>query len=194
MRREPGRFRPAARTRIALQIFPERQEAIQYAKRGASGPARAQPLPHLTNPSSLLFLWKPRDKCVGSALVIAILVSAAAQRLRLGSGDACDAQQEIKNQRWRNQPDPAPRRCQRENSVSHPEQPLKKVVGMARVFPQTFAAGLALVLRLLLERVELVVGDGFSDHADEPDSSCEFLKKSEGRSRVEAGEQKRKRE
>ena len=65
---------------------------------------------------------------------------------------------------------------------------------MARIFPKPHAAGLALVFGIFLEGVQLLIGDSFQDHAHEPDSGGKFLEESERRTRVEAGQQKGKRE
>jgi hypothetical protein len=132
----------------------------------------------LPTPETLLgsfLLAKPRNKSARRPLVSPILYSARAQRLRFRSRDPRSTQQEIQHQCRRNQPQPSPRRTQRENCIGHPDHPLKKIIRMARIAPQTSTVGLAAVLRILPESIELVVRRGLTTNADQPNRDTNLL-------------------
>src|SRR5579863_9331580 len=65
---------------------------------------------------------------------------------------------------------------------------------MAGIFPQSGTTCLAGVRGILLEAIQLRVGDRFADHGNEPDSGARFFENAERGANVEARDQKRRRQ
>src|SRR5580698_690777 len=138
------------------------------------------------------FFREPWDEGTRRALVFAIFIAAAAQRLCFRGGNAGDTEQEIQNQRRRKHTDPAEWRTERENGIANPNQPLEKIIRVTRVLPQSSATRFAGVRGILLEIGKLRVGDRFADHGEEPNTGAEFLEEPERSVGVETSEQERR--
>ena len=127
-------------------------------------------------------------------LVAAVRVAARAQRRLLRGRDAGDEEDEVENERRREEGDPAPRRRGRDQRVGDPRQRLEEVVRMARVAPQAGAHDAAPVGRIGAEGRELSVGRRLERERRQPQRSAEPLNRRDRRVLVERREQRRHRE
>src|SRR4029077_18605902 len=88
----------------------------------------------------LLMPWPvlggPGNERAGGDLVAAILISKRFQASRFRSGNSCRFGHRMKNEQRTIKCDPAPRRTEREQEISDPNDPVSEVVRVARILPE----------------------------------------------------------
>src|SRR5258706_6408189 len=116
-------------------------------------------------------LRRQRHELRHAALVVAIELTLAAQRLLLGRGDARDLPDRREDQALTEERDPAAVVDERQavDREAQPHEPLEEVVRVARVAPEADVADLAAVRRVALPARERCVRGGLADDAHQRD-------------------------
>src|SRR6185312_5308553 len=113
---------------------------------------------------------EPGDERAGGLLISPVLFPAASKRLLLRRRNAGNAQQKIKDEGGRDEPEISVRRRQRKQCEGYPDEPFEEIVRVARVAPQSPRAGVAFALRARLERGQLRVRGDFAGQRHHPQS------------------------
>ena len=102
--------------------------------------------------------WRQRHEDGHLVLVAPVVVTAAAERLRLGLGDPGHLEEKHDQEHRHHDRDPAVWGRERDHGPGDPVQPLEEIVGMPRPAPEAVAGRLALVGGIALPDGELGVG------------------------------------
>src|SRR5262249_45489034 len=138
--------------------------------------------------------WEPRNEDARASLVVAILVAARSQRLRLGGWNPCHAEKEIEHRRPTGDRNPAVRRGRRGGRGGDHHQPLEELVRMPRITPEAALARVAPALGIFLEAKQLPIRGGLAREADDPQRGRGELDRRQHRRRIHSREERRQRE
>ena len=102
-------------------------------------------------------------------LILPVLIATRLDRSRLSRWNASHVDQKMPHRQRSNQRHQHPRTSRGHQNVGPPMQPLEKVIGVPRVFPQTRLANLTLVGFVLLKPFQLQVRQCLTNDRYAPD-------------------------
>jgi len=122
--------------------------------------------------SHRLFTFELGHEGAGGTLIVAIGIALAAEGEFLGERDAGDAEEKKEHEAGTKHGEAAAGRRPRKDKEAYPDEPLKEIIGMARIIPEAGLADAALVFRPGAEALQLPVGEAFAGKGDEPERNA----------------------